>query len=49
MQPVTRAPLAPGFEYYVIVDDDRSAIEALRLKLLFKGKASETVLAVPTQ
>ena len=49
MQPVTRAPLAPGFEYYVIVDDDRSAIEALRLKLLFKGKASQTVLAAPTR
>ena len=47
IQPVTRVPLSPGYDYYAIVEEDRAAIEALGLKALFRGEPSGTVLAVP--
>jgi hypothetical protein len=45
MQPVTRAPLNQGFDFYVLAPMDRTAVASLGLKLLYEGPVSGTVLA----
>ena len=45
MQPVTRDPVSPGFDYYALLAQDQSAIERMGLSLLYRGKTSGTALA----
>ena len=47
LQPVTRAPIGPGADYYVLMAADRDAIDRLHLKVLYTGPSSGTVLAAP--
>ena len=49
MQPATREPLAAGADYYVLIPQDRSAEQSLRLKQIYKGSISGTVLAIPSK
>jgi hypothetical protein len=46
MAPVTREPLAAGANYYAIISIDRQAIESLKLKPIYEGAASGTILAI---
>ena len=48
MQPVDRAPIAPGFDYYVIRSEDRAAMKSLGLKPVYEGAVSGSILAVPS-
>lgn len=48
LQPITRAPIQPGADYYVFIEMDRPATDRLHLRTLYRGPNSETVLAVPT-
>lgn len=47
LQPVTRAPIGPGADYYVLMAADRDAIDRLHLTVLYTGPNSGTVLAAP--
>ena len=49
MQPATREPLAAGADYYVLIPQDRSAEQSLRLKQIYEGSISGTVLAIPSK
>lgn len=47
MSPATRDPLGPGGDYYAVIPNDASSIVALRLRRVYEGLVSGTVLAVP--
>jgi hypothetical protein len=49
MQDVTRAPVGPGADYYVLTGDDRWAIAGLKLQTLYEGSVSGAMLAIPAR
>jgi hypothetical protein len=49
MRPVARAPVAPGGDYYVLLDQDRGAVNTLGLQVVYEGEISGTILAVPSR
>jgi hypothetical protein len=48
MQPVDRAPITPGYDYYVIRSEDRGAMKNVGLKPVYEGAVSGSILAVPS-
>jgi hypothetical protein len=48
MQPVERASIKPGYDYYVILSQDRGGIGKLGVKPVYQGAISGTILAVPS-
>jgi hypothetical protein len=49
LQPISRAPVGPGADYYVLIDADRGAVESLHLKTIYTGPNSGTILAAPAK
>lgn len=47
MQEVKRAPVAPGADYYVLTGADRGVIGSLKLRPIYEGSVSGTILAIP--
>jgi hypothetical protein len=48
MQPVERASITPGYDYYVILSQDRGVINNLGLKPVYEGAISGAILAAPS-
>ena len=49
LQPIVRAPVGPGADYYVLMNADRGATEALHLRTIYVGPNSGTILAAPAK
>ncbi len=49
LQPITRAAIATGADYYILMGADREAIESLHLKPVYVGPSSGTILAAPNR
>jgi len=47
LSPFTRQPLSPGNDYYAIDIQDQDTLRDLGLKIVYRGPASGTVIAVP--
>jgi hypothetical protein len=49
LQPITRDPVGPGADYYILTGADRAAAGSLHLRTIFTGSNSGTILAVPAK
>ncbi len=49
LQPITRAGITTGADYYILMGADREAIRNLHLKPIYVGPNSGTILAAPTR
>ena len=46
---IERRPPEPGFDYYMLIPQDASAVQAMGLKVVYRGPVSGSVLAVPAR
>jgi hypothetical protein len=49
LQPVDRAPIAAGSDFYALIRADRAFVGSLGLRTLYQGPVSGSVLAVPSR
>ncbi|MGA2117251.1 MAG: hypothetical protein ABSH56_21125 [Bryobacteraceae bacterium] len=49
LQPITRDPVGPGADYYILTAADRASAGSLNLRTIFTGLNSGTILAVPAK
>jgi hypothetical protein len=47
LQAITRAPVGPGADYYVLMNADRGVADSMHLRTIYTGRNAGTILAAP--